>query len=372
MAKYHATEMMRTLINHGMDVAGGRAIQLGPRNFMALPYQSVPIAITVEGANILTRSLMIFGQGSMRCHPYLFDVIQTLQTDDKKQGLKDFDRLFFALAGNSISRTMRAFVLGLSGNRLANAPEKADSFTKEWYQRIDRMSAALASSADLALGVLGGDLKRRELLSARLGDVHSQLFIACSILKYYENQPASIAEKVHARASLHQALYTAQEALFDFYDNFTVPGIAGVFKRLAFPYGRILRKPDDDQLRALGDLIMEDNPVRQKFGQFIHNNLEPSDAFGRVESTYQKLLTVDDAWGKYNKAESRGKLAGDNIDARLSSAVSQNIITQEEADNIREYDKQRYDALLTDAFEKSFFEKAEVEVKDPAADANVS
>ena len=372
MAKYHATEMMRTLINHGMDVAGGRAIQLGPRNFMALPYQSVPIAITVEGANILTRSLMIFGQGSMRCHPYLFDVIQTLQTDDKKQGLKDFDRLFFALAGNSISRTMRAFVLGLSGNRLANAPEKADSFTKEWYQRIDRMSAALASSADLALGVLGGDLKRRELLSARLGDVHSQLFIACSILKYYENQPASTAEKVHARASLHQAQYTAQEALFDFYDNFTVPGIAGVFKRLAFPYGRILRKPDDDQLRALGDLIMEDNPVRQKFGQFIHNNLEPSDAFGRVESTYQKLLTVDDAWGKYNKAESRGKLAGDNIDARLSSAVSQNIITQEEADNIREYDKQRYDALLTDAFEKSFFEKAEVEVKDPAADANVS
>ena len=230
----------------------------------------------------------------------------------------------------------------------------------------------MASSADLALGILGGDLKRRELLSARLGDVHSQLFMACSILKYYENQPASTAEKVHARASLHQALYTAQEALFDFYDNFTVPGIAGVFKRLAFPYGRILKKPDDDQLRALGDLIMEDNPVRQTFGKFIHNSLEPTDAFGRVESTYQKLLTVEDAWGKYNKAESRGKLAGDNIDARLASAVAQNIITQQEADNIREYDKQRYDALLTDAFEKSFFEKAEVEVKDLAADANVS
>ncbi|MDF1763300.1 MAG: acyl-CoA dehydrogenase [Oleibacter sp.] len=360
MAKYHATEMMRKLINHGMDVAGGRAIQLGPRNFMALPYQSIPIAITVEGANILTRSLMIFGQGSMRCHPYLFDVFETLQADDKAAGLKKFDKLFFALAGNSISRTLRGLVLGLSGNRLASAPQHADDFTKPWYQMIDRFSAAFAGTADLALGVLGGDLKRRELLSARLGDIHSQMFIACSILKYYEGQPYSESEQAHARAALHHAMYEAQEAFFDFYDNFTAAKIAAVYKRIAFPYGRVLRKPDDDQIRTLGNLIMDDTSVRKKFGEFTHHNNAPDDNFGRVEGTYQMLLQVEESWTTFLKADGRGKLTGDDIDSKLESATSLGILTDVQATRLKEYDTRRIDALQTDAFEKSFFKESKV------------
>ena len=366
MAKYHATEMMRELINHSMDVAGGRAIQLGPRNFMALPYQSVPVAITVEGANILTRSLMIFGQGSMRCHPYLFDTLQALQSDDPKQGLKDFDRLFFKLAGGAISSTLRALVLGVSGSRLARHPQAADEFSKVWYQRIDRLSAAFSATADLALAVLGGDLKRRELLSARLGDVHSYLFMACSILKYREAQLHSEAEDVHAKAAVHQALYKAQEALIDFYDNFGTP-LAALYRRIAFPWGRMLKKPDDEQIRALGDLIMQDTPVRQAFGHFAHVSLDPEDSFGRVESTYQMMLSIEDEWQAFVKAQSKGMLDGDSIEAQLASAVQQGIIPADKAASIKEYNQRRYDALLTDAFEKSFFTAAQVKKDDEAA-----
>ncbi len=367
MAKYHATEMMRELINHGMDVAGGRAIQLGPRNFMALPYQSVPIAITVEGANILTRSLMIFGQGSMRCHPYLFDTLQALQSNDPKQGLKDFDRLFFKLAGGAISSTLRTFVLGISGGLLANAPSKADDFSKGWYQKIDRLSAAFSATADLALAVLGGDLKRRELLSARLGDVHSYLFMACSILKYREAQPQDAAEDVHAEAAVQQALFKAQEALLEFYDNFPARGLAVLYRTLAFPYGRILKKPDDEQVRDLGALIMEDTQVRKAFGGFAHLSLDKDDSFGRVESTYQMLLSIEDEWQAFVKAQGKGILDGDSIESQLASAVQQGIIPADKAAPIKEYNSRRYDALLTDAFEKSFFAAAQVDKKDDEA-----
>ncbi|MDF1821302.1 MAG: acyl-CoA dehydrogenase [Alcanivoracaceae bacterium] len=361
MAKYHATEMMRTVINHGMDVAGGRAIQLGPRNFMALPYQSVPIAITVEGANILTRSLMIFGQGAMRCHPYLFDELEAIQDSDSARGLKTFDKLFFAHAGYTISRTLRALVMGLSGARLAAAPASASDFSKPWYQQVDRMSAALSATADVALAFLGGDLKRRELLSARLGDVHSQLFIACSILKYHENQPRSRAEDAHATIAVQQALYSAQEAFYDFFDNFPARAVAMLLKRVTFPFGRSLKKPDDDLIREVGDLVMEDSPVRQAFGKFVYIDLDPEDAMGRVESTYQMLLEVEPQWNAFLHALDRGKLDGDDIDARLASAVEKGVISENDVARLKAYDERRYDALLTDAFEKAFFEAASVD-----------
>ena len=164
-----------------MDIAGGRGIQLGPRNFLALPYQSTPIAITVEGANILTRSLMIFGQGAMRCHPFLYDELQAIQAEDKEQGLQDFDKLFFAHAGHTLGNISSGIVQALTGSYLSEAPGNADAFSAPWYHLINRYSAVLASTADMALALLGGDLKRRELLSARLGDVHSQLLIACAV-----------------------------------------------------------------------------------------------------------------------------------------------------------------------------------------------
>lgn len=366
MAKYHATEMMRTLINHGMDVGGGRAIQLGPRNFMALPYQSIPIAITVEGANILTRSLMIFGQGAMRCHPYLFDELQTLTAEDKDEGLQQFDPLFFKHAGYTLSRGVRMALLGLTGARFSAVPDNASDFSRPWFRLLNRFSATLAVTSDVALAVLGGDLKRRELLSARLGDCHSQLLLASSILMYHAAQPSDRAQDAHAEYALTRAFHAAEEALFDFYRNFPARVISRLIQVVAFPTGRVVAPPSDDLIRELGDMIMEPTSVREIFGSYTYISEDPKDSTGRVEMTYRKLLEVDDAWQAFLKADSKGKLAGDNLDDKLASAASQGIIREQDIAGIREYDALRYDCLLTDAFEPEFFHTKAKE-KDQAA-----
>lgn len=168
MAKYYATETMRKVVNHGMDIAGGRAIQLGPHNFLALTYQAIPIAITVEGANILTRSLMIFGQGSMRCHPYLFEELQLLQSEDKNSSVKKFDDLLFKHLAYTFNRGARSFAYGWTGGS-SDAPQSADQFTASYYKTINRFSANFALVSDMSLGLLAGDLKRNRNVIRTLG-----------------------------------------------------------------------------------------------------------------------------------------------------------------------------------------------------------
>ncbi len=350
MAKYHATELMRKSVEHAMDIVGGRAIQQGPRNFLVYSYHSVPVAITVEGANILTRSLMIFGQGAMRCHPYLFNEMQAMQDEDQARGLATFDKLFTAHLGHVFSNVVRAKLLGISRGHFSDVPANADDFSARWYQRINLFSAAFATMSDIALAVLGGNLKRRELLSARLGDIHSQLFIACSILKYHSAHPRTRAEDAHAEYALHSALYKAQEALVDFADNFPVSWVTKLMKFAVMPWGRVISKPSDELVRELGDLMLEDNPVRQKLGQYLHVSLDPQDAAGRVESTYQMLLALGPLWTTWLK--NQHKLSGATMAEKLQDAVSKNIIQPQDVDRLLQYDARRYDCLLTDNFEK--------------------
>lgn len=350
MAKYHATELMRKSVEHAMDIVGGRAIQQGPRNFLVYSYHSVPVAITVEGANILTRSLMIFGQGAMRCHPYLFNEMQAMQDEDQARGLETFDKLFTAHLGHVFSNAVRAKLLGITRGHFSDVPANADDFSARWYQRINLFSAAFATMSDIALAVLGGNLKRRELLSARLGDIHSQLFIACSILKYHSAHQRTRAEDAHAEYALHSALYKAQEALIDFADNFPVSWVTRLMKFAVMPWGRVISKPCDDLVRELGDLMLEDNPVRQKLGQYLHVSLDPQDAAGRVESTYQMLLALGPLWTTWLK--NQHKLSGATMAEKLQDAVSKNIIQPQDVDRLLQYDARRYDCLLTDNFEK--------------------
>lgn len=352
MAKYHATEMMRESVEHSMDIVGGRAIQQGPRNFLVAAYHSVPVAITVEGANILTRSLMIFGQGAMRCHPYLFDEMQALQMDDQSQALKTFDKLFTAHLGHVFSNMLRTKLFGFLGGLFSSVPVNADDFSRRWYQRINLLSAALASMSDVALGVLGGNLKRRELLSARLGDVHSQLFIACSILKYHSTHGRTRAEDAHAEYALTRAIYKAQEALRDFAENFPLRRFAKLLSWVAMPYGKIVNKPSDNLIRELGDLILEDNPVRQELGRYVYVNQQPEDPAGRVESTYQLLLSLGPVWQTFYKAKASGKLSGKTIEEQAEDAAAKNIIQPQDVARVIEYDKKRFDCLQTDAFDK--------------------
>lgn len=352
MAKYHATELMRVSVEHAMDVVGGRAIQKGPRNFLIASYHSVPVAITVEGANILTRSLMIFGQGAMRCHPYLFEEMQALEMADSRAALHKFDRLFIGHLGHVANNVLRTALLGVLGGRFSQVPANADDFSRRWYQRINLLSATLASLSDIALAVLGGNLKRRELLSARLGDVHSQLFIACAILKFHSAHPRTRAEDAHAEYALAQAIYKAQEAIRDFAHNFPVAWLAKSIRFLAMPCGYLVRKPNDDLTRELGEVILEDNPVRQLLGGFLYVTTDPEDASGRVESTYQLLLGLGQAWNSFIKAKNAGKLQGATLVEQAQDAAAKNIIQPQDVEPIVTYDARRFDCLQTDAFDK--------------------
>ncbi len=234
MAKYYATETMRKVVNHGMDIAGGRAIQLGPRNFLALTYQAIPIAITVEGANILTRSLMIFGQGSMRCHPYLFEELQLLQSEDKNSSVKKFDDLLFKHLAYTFNRGARSFAYGWTGGS-SDAPQSADQFTASYYKTINRFSANFALVSDMSLGLLAGDLKRKEMLSGRLADIHAHLFISTAILKFYEAGQKTEAEQLHAKLALQKAFLNIQEAFWGLFENFPAKLPAAFVKWICFP-----------------------------------------------------------------------------------------------------------------------------------------
>ena len=353
MAKYYATETMREVINDGMDVVGGRAIQMGPRNFLSTPYQAIPVSITVEGANILTRSLMIFGQGAMRCHPYLFDELQLLQSEDKKGALGQFDHLFFKHLGYTFNRGAKAFVAGYVGGS-SNAPHFADNFTRPYYKHINRLSAGFALTADMALGLLAGDLKRKEMLSGRLADIHGHLFIATAILQFYQHGSKSDAERLHAEVALKDSLYTIQEAFLSFFANFPNGMAASIVRFVTFPSGRIFSPVSDDLKQQLGDTFMDDfeaNPFRDFLKTMVYYNTEPDDVNGRVEHTYQTLLAIEPLWQKFKKAEHKDSFEGLTFEDHVVHASQNGDITEEEAEVLIEYNAMRFDALLTDVFD---------------------
>ncbi|NHB58454.1 acyl-CoA dehydrogenase [Acinetobacter sp. 194] len=350
MAKYYATETMRKVVNHGMDVVGGRAIQMGPRNFMALMYQAIPVSITVEGANILSRSLMIFGQGSMRCHPYLFEELQLLQAEDKDSALNTFNDILYKHLGYTFNRTARSFAYGYFGGS-SNAPDSADPFTLPFYKTINRLSANFALTADMCLGLLAGDIKRKEMLSGRLADIHANLFIATAILKYYEHGQKTDAEKVHAQLALEKALFNAQEAFYGLFANFPMGIAASLVKFICFPLGRPVKKPSDALKVKAGDLILQENPFRDALKQHVFYDTNPHDVNGRMESAFQMLLGIEELWHKFKKAESKAKFTGLTFEEHIENAVETQFITQDEAEKLLAYNAQRFDSMLTDVFD---------------------
>ena len=354
MAKYYATETMRSVINDGMDVVGGRAVQMGPRNFLATPYQAIPVSITVEGANILTRSLMIFGQGAMRCHPYLFDELQLLQSEDKEGALKQFDNLFFKHLGYTFNRGAKAFVAGYVGGS-NHAPSFADSFTRPYYKNINRLSAGFALTADMSLGLLAGDLKRKEMLSGRLADIHSHLFICTAILQFYQYGTKSKAERLHAEVALKNSLYTIQEAFMSLFANFPNRMAAGLVSFVTFPSGRIFAPVSDELKCELGDTFMDDfesNPFRDYLKTMVYYNTEPDDVTGRIEHAYQTLLDVEPLWQKFKKAEHKDSFEGLTFEDHVVYASQNGDITEEEAEQLISYNALRFDSLLTDIFDE--------------------
>jgi acyl-CoA dehydrogenase len=354
IAKYHATEMMRTVVDHSMDVLSGRGVQLGPRNPIALAYQAVPIAITVEGANIMTRSLMIFGQGAMRCHPYLYEEFQVLAQHDDA-ALARFDKLLFKHIGFSVSRFLRMIKLGFLPGTAATPPNVSE-FARPWFQRISRFSAILAVTADVGLLIMGGKLKVREMLSARLGDVLSQLFIASSILKYHASLPNEPVNDFHAEYALRRSFIALQRSLLAFYDNFPVRWVGSLLRRLAFPIGLPVNHGSDRLVRELGKAIMQEQSVRTAISECCYRTLDENDASGRIEAAFQALREVEEPLQVVRKAARKGEIAGATFAEQVDAAVAQGLVYRSQRDALLRYEHLRRECLYTDVFDRDLNE----------------
>lgn len=349
IAKYHMTEMGREIMNHSMDIHGGRAIIMGERNYLANGYMSQPIGITVEGANILTRNLMIFGQGAIRCHPYVFREMLAAQMEDTEEGVKRFDSLLFRHIGYGVSNFARTFALGLSASKFANKPVGGQ--TGKYYQHLTRMSSALALTSDIAMGILGGDLKRKERLSARLADVLSHLYMCSAVLKYYQDNDRPLADLPYVKWNIEYGLHKIQEAFYDFYENFPIKAVGKVLRFIAFPYGKSYSYPSDKLEQEIVKPMMQNCEIRDRITEYAYVGKTADDVTGRVELAFLKVLAADEVRRKLRKAMKAGELDkhATNME-RIEQAIEKGIINAEEQQILVDAEEARMDVIQVDDY----------------------
>jgi acyl-CoA dehydrogenase len=347
--KYHNTEMGRQVANDAMDVHGGKGIMLGPKNYLARGYESVPIAVTVEGANILTRNLIIFGQGVIRCHPFVLAEMEAARDEDEDRGLIAFDRLLFSHIGYAASNAVRSFVLALTRARFTGVP--GTQSTRRYYQQINRYSAAFALASDVAMLTLGGALKRKELLSARLGDILSYLYLASMVLKHYEDQGRPEADLPLVEWSCRTLLYRAQEQLHGFLRNFPNPWIAGGLRLLVFPRGRSFSAPSDELGQTLVELIINPTETRDRLSDCIYKAVEPNNPLGLLQEALELAEQVKPLERKVFDAHRAGQILADDTPGQIDEAEKLGIVSPEEAAQIRAFDEKTMALIAVDDFE---------------------
>ncbi|RVT93039.1 acyl-CoA dehydrogenase [Sphingomonas crocodyli] len=281
--KLHATERMRQVVNDAMDVHGGKAIMEGPGNYLAGQYRAVPVGITVEGANILTRSLMVFGQGAIRAHPYLLDEIRAVGDSDPAQGLVRFDDKLWRHVGHFIRTALRATVRSWTGGLFAPAPAKAGK-ARRFYRQLSRYSAAFALTSDIAFLTLGGELKRRELLSARLGDILSEIYLASAALKRWHDEGQQKADWPLLDYAMATSFATIEQRFDEILANLPYPPIRVALRVFIMPFGRRRRGPSDRLVRQVADLLLAPSATRDRLtsGLYFGTESEPVGQLGRA------------------------------------------------------------------------------------------
>jgi acyl-CoA dehydrogenase len=340
--------MGRQVANDAMDVHGGKAIMLGPKNYLARGYESIPIAVTVEGANILTRNLIIFGQGVIRCHPFVLPELTAAQDEDRDRGLIAFDSLLMRHIGYAISNAMRSLVMGLTLSRFTDVP--ASGFARRYYQRVNRYSASYALAADVAMLTLGGSLKRRELLSARLGDILSYLYLTSMVLKDYENQGSPSADRPLVEWACRTLLYRTQEQLHSFLRNFPNRWVARCLRLLIFPRGRMFSSPSDELGQEIVELIINPTPTRERLCDHIYKTVEPGNPLGLLQEALEAADKIRRLERKVFDAGRDGKLKREDTPGMIDEAERLGIISAPEAEQIREFDRKTLALLAVDDF----------------------
>lgn len=327
IVKYHTTEMARQIVNDALDVHAGKGICLGPNNYLARGYEGTPISITVEGANILTRCLIIFGQGVIRCHPHILAELEAAQAGN----LESFDTVLFSHIGDTISQGVRSLFLALTHGYLVRVPR---SRARRYYQLITRYSAAFAWITEVSILMLGGDLKRRESLSARLGDVLSTLYLASAVLKRYHSDGEPESDYPIVEYACQELLVKTQTALEGIIHNFPHRGMAMIMRVMVVLRGSLL-PPSDKLAYTVSELFYSQTETRTRLTQYVHKSLVPHNLLAEVEEAFRLLLLAEPHEKQLAKAIRAKKISGTTLEEQCREALDMGLLNNEEITAIK-------------------------------------
>jgi acyl-CoA dehydrogenase len=364
LLKYRNTDLMRVVINHSMDVVAGRGVITGPRNFMARIYQAIPIAITVEGANILTRSLMVFGQGAIRCHPFIVEEIEAAGMEDETAAVEKLDSVFFRHIGHTTRNALRSLLLALSFGWLEKVPAQGN--LQSYYRQLSRFSAAYSLLTDVTLLSIGGGLKARQRLSGRMADCLVQLYYSSAVIKQWHEEGYPASERPLVEWCLQTCLHDLQNHLRELIDNFPVSALRWPLRLIVFPLGyRGLHKPDDKLGAKVAASIVEDGPARNRIVQGSYINEAPNDPLGRVLNAWRLANTTQDIRDKLHGAirkqgsddlDDMALLMGHQKAELVDWAISKEIVSAEDRDILLQALTALYDVIRVDAFDAAGIE----------------
>ena len=347
IAKYNATELARKIVNDGMDVMGGAGISMGSRNVLAIPYIGIPISITVEGANILTRTLIVFGQGALRAHPYAFKEVNSIERND----LRGFDEAFWGHIGHIARNKVRALVLSFTRGYVAVVP--GGSVTRRHFQRLAWASASFAILADLSMGLLGGKLKVKEKITGRFADILSWMFMATATLRRFEAEGCRKEDIPYLEYSMQIAFHNMQQAFDGIYANMDVPVIGFLFKHVVGWWSgmnKFSNEPSDALTHELANLMLQDNEQRERLTAGIYIPKDADQGLGRLEKALKAIHQEEGIDKKIRAAVKARTLARKKGPALLEEAVQKGVISAEEQRIYAEAEKLRYDAILVDDY----------------------
>lgn len=341
--KYHTTERARLMSLDAMDIHGGKGICLGPNNYLGRGYQGSPIGITVEGANILTRSLIIFGQGAIRCHPYLFAELESVRTNN----LAEFDKNFFAHGGFFIANFTKSILFAWTDARFLKAPT---SYVTRYYQLVHQYSTYLAFLADFSMVVLGGELKRKEKLSARLGDMLSCLYMTSAVLKRFHDADEPQGELPLVEWCCQQLLHECEVAMQGVINNFPARWARITLHLILKPLGHRRSKPSDKLGHVIAKILTEPNETRTRLTHLVYAKAGENCPIGRLEEAFLKICAVEDLERKVSKAAKEGHLKALTLLEQIDEALEQGMLTTSEFHQLKEAELARQDVIRVDDF----------------------
>lgn len=345
--KYYNTENMRTVLNDGMDIIGGKGICMGPNNFLGRAYQAIPVGITVEGANILTRTLIIFGQGAIRCHPWLMAEITAASQSNKQEALESFDEALMGHIGYATQNGARSLFHGLTKGVFADSP--IDGENAKYYRRLARMSAAYSFLADFAMLFLGGGLKRKEMLSGRFADGLMHMYMASAVLKRFEDTGRPAEDQPLLEWSVRYALFQTQVALDQILRNFPNTPIGLILRGIVFPLGRRYRTPNDKLTQACARILLSESEARDRLTSGTYISTDPEDVTGCIEHALKSVVAADAAERKL-KAASQAQPYDMDYDTWMQQLVTDQVLDQSDADLLTAAAKATHRVIMVDDF----------------------